>query len=74
MARIAPYFLAALALVAVFATAEANIYDDNIKAFSAAIRKNPDYSVFAKYYVQYGTSNLHGTYQERLKQRHKVAN
>ena len=42
MARIAPFFLAALALVAVFATA-------------------PDYSIFAKYYVQYGTSQFRST-------------
>ena len=61
MARIAPFFLAALALVAVFATAQANIYDDNIKAFSQAIKKNPDYSIFAKYYVQYGTSQFRST-------------
>lgn len=53
MARRASLFVAGLALVALFACAQADVYSDNVKAFSVAVKRFPDYSIFANYYVNY---------------------
>ena len=59
MARFATVALAAVALFALLAAANATIYDDNIKAFTVAIKKYPQYSVFASQYVAYlNSSNI----------------